>query len=50
MDNPAGYLHLGFIVISIPNLVVIAVMVVLFLAALIVPFPREERTEKTTRE
>ena len=41
MDNPAGYLHLGFIVISLPNLALIAAMVVLFVIALIVPFPRE---------
>ena len=41
MDNPAGYLHLGFVVISLPNLAVIAAMVVLFVIALLVPFPRE---------
>ena len=41
MDNPAGYLHLGFIVISLPNLALIAAMVVLFVVALVVPFPRE---------
>ena len=41
MDNPAGYLHLGFIVISLPNLALIAAMVVVFVIALLVPFPRE---------
>ena len=41
MDNPAGYLHLGFIVISLPNLALIAAMVVLFVIALVVPFPSE---------
>jgi len=41
MDNPAGYLHLGFVVISLPNLALIAAMVVLFVVALLVPFPRE---------
>ncbi len=40
MDNPAGYLHLGFIVISLPNLALIAAMVVLFVIALFAPFPR----------
>jgi hypothetical protein len=39
MDNPASYLHWGFILISVPNLIVIAAMVVLFAIALIVPFP-----------
>jgi hypothetical protein len=43
MDNPAGYLHLGFIVISLPNLALIAAMVVVFAVALFVPFPREGR-------
>jgi len=41
MDNPAGYLHLGFIVISWPNLALIAAMVALFVVALVAPFPRE---------
>jgi len=41
VDNPAGYLHLGFIVISLPNLALIAAMVVVFVIALLVPFPRE---------
>jgi hypothetical protein len=41
LDNPAGYLHLGFIVISWPNLALIAAMVVVFVIALLVPFPRE---------
>ena len=40
MDNPAGYLHLGFIVISWPNLALIASMVALFVIALVAPFPR----------
>ena len=39
MDAPAQYLHWGFILISIPNLIVIGVMVVLFLLALLAPFP-----------
>jgi ABC-type polysaccharide/polyol phosphate export permease len=39
VNGPAPYLHWGFILISLPNLVLIAVMVVLFVAALIVPFP-----------
>jgi hypothetical protein len=39
MDQPAGYLHWGFVLISWPNLVVIGLMVVLFALALILPFP-----------
>ena len=38
MDSPAGYLHLGFILISIPNLILIGGMIVLFAIALLAPF------------
>jgi hypothetical protein len=38
MDSPAGYLHLGIILISYPNLILIAGMVVLFGIALVLPF------------
>jgi hypothetical protein len=40
VDNPAAYLHLGFIVISWPNLALIGSMVALFVIALVMPFPR----------
>lgn len=47
MDSPAGYLHLGFVLISYPNLIVIGGMIVLFAIALLAPFhgvgDREER-------
>jgi len=39
MDTPATYFQLGFILISVPNLLVIMGMVVLFIAALVAPFP-----------
>jgi hypothetical protein len=39
VDQPAGYLHWGFILISWPNLILIGLMVVLFVLALILPFP-----------
>lgn len=39
MDQPTTYLHWGFILISIPNLLVILGMIVLFAIALVVPFP-----------
>jgi len=39
MDAPAQYLHWGFILISIPNLIVIGAMIVLFVLALFAPFP-----------
>jgi hypothetical protein len=39
MDSPATYLHWGFILISVPNLLVIGAMIVLFAIALVAPFP-----------
>ena len=45
MNAPAPYIHWGFILISLPNFVLICVMVVLFVLALIVPFPHH-RTEE----
>jgi hypothetical protein len=38
MDSPAGYLQLGVILISTPNLIVIGGMIVLFAIALLAPF------------
>lgn len=46
MNEPAPYFHWGFILISMPNLVLIGVMVLLFLVALIAPFPGHGATEK----
>lgn len=39
MDAPANYFDLWFIHISYPNLLVIALMIVLFAVALVAPFP-----------
>ena len=39
MDQPAPYFHWGFIQISLPNLVVIGVMLLIFVLALVLPFP-----------
>ena len=46
LDTPATYFHLGFIVISLPNLVVVAGMVVLFAVALFVPFPHGQTNSR----
>ena len=43
MDTPATYLHWGFILISLPNLLVIGLMIVLFIVAIVVPLPGEKR-------
>jgi hypothetical protein len=43
VDAPATYLSWGFILISIPNVLMIIGMIVVFIAALIVPFPHRGR-------
>jgi hypothetical protein len=40
LDHPGHYVHWGVVQISVANLVVIAVMLVVFVAALLLPFPR----------
>jgi quinol-cytochrome oxidoreductase complex cytochrome b subunit len=44
MDQPAPYVHWGFILISVPNLVLIGVMLLLFVLALVLPFPFHRST------
>jgi hypothetical protein len=50
MDTPATYLHWGFILISLPNLLVIAAMIVLFALALIAPFPHGEEVDDASHK
>jgi hypothetical protein len=40
LNGTGHYVHWGFVQISVANLVVIALMVVVFVAALLIPFPR----------
>ncbi|MDQ1605205.1 MAG: hypothetical protein QOE01_3050 [Actinomycetota bacterium] len=39
LNHPGHYVHWGAIQISVANLVVIALMVVIFVLALLLPFP-----------
>jgi hypothetical protein len=39
LDTPATYLSWNFILISVPNLIVIVGMIVAFILALVAPFP-----------
>jgi hypothetical protein len=39
LDAPATYLNWNFILISIPNVIMIAGMIAVFIVALIAPFP-----------
>jgi hypothetical protein len=45
VDTPATYFHWGFILISIPNLLVIGGMIVLFAIALVAPFPHAKEDD-----
>lgn len=49
MDAPAPYIHWGFILISLPNFILICVMVLLFALALIAPFPSHRPKEPHDR-
>jgi hypothetical protein len=43
LDQPAHYLHWGPVQISVANLIVIGVIVVLFVLAIVLPFPKGRR-------
>src|SRR6266851_2994936 len=49
MDSPTTSFHWGFILISVPNLLVIAGMIVLFAIALVAPFPHGGEGEDERR-
>lgn len=40
LNHPGHYVHWGVIQISVANLVVIAVMIAIFAAAFLLPFPK----------
>ena len=39
MDSPASYFNWGFISISLPNLLLMGLMLLIFAAAVLLPFP-----------
>ena len=46
LNHPGHYLRLGFVQISYANLVVIALMTVVFFAAILIPFSHRGRDER----
>ena len=49
-EGPGKYIHWGVIQISVANLTIILVMIVLFILALVVPFPtHDEQPEQEGR-
>ena len=43
-EGPGKYIHWGVIQISVANLIIICVMVLLFILALVVPFPTHDES------
>jgi len=43
LGGTGHYLHWGFIQISVANLVVILLMIVVFILAILLPFPKRKR-------
>jgi hypothetical protein len=43
MNHPGHYVHWGFIQISVANLIVIALMIVVLVLAVLLPFPKGRR-------
>ncbi len=43
MNAAAHYFHWGFILISVANLTVILLMILVFVLAVLVPFPNKKR-------
>lgn len=39
LNGPGYYIHWGFVQLSLANLVVIALMLIVFVLALVLPFP-----------
>lgn len=39
LNHPAPYVHWHFIDVSVSNMLVVVVMVIVFLAAILLPFP-----------
>lgn len=49
MDAPARVVEWGFIQLSVPNLIVIGLMIAVFVLALVVPFPGHRDSEDRSR-
>ena len=45
MDAPARIVQWGFIQLSVPNLIVIGLMIATFVLALVIPFPGHREPE-----
>jgi hypothetical protein len=48
LNHHATYIHWHFITLSLSNVIVIAVMLVVFAAAILLPFPKHRETGSQT--
>ena len=46
LNGPGRYIHWGFIQLSVANFVVIILMVVVFVLAILLPFPKHGRRSR----
>ena len=42
VENPPPYLSVGVLSISVPNAIIIGTMVLLFVLAIVLPFPKDK--------
>ena len=49
-EGPGKYIHCGVIQISVANLAIIGVMILLFILALVVPFPTGHHEQGEQKE
>ena len=47
LNHPAHYIHWHFIDLSVSNLLVVVAMIVVFVLAILLPFPGHKRTSST---
>ncbi len=46
LDGPAKFITFGFISVSVPNLIMIGLIIVFFILALVIPFPTHKSDGK----
>jgi hypothetical protein len=46
LNRPGHYIHWGFIQLSLANLIVILLMVIVFVLAIVLPFPRRKGDDR----
>ena len=50
LNHPAHYIHWHFIDLSVSNLLVVVAMIVVFVLAILLPFPGRKATSSTSSD